>query len=378
MNDVADYPMRQKGTDVLANSSKRRAASTLFKTVKLEAIVTRHIVFSPEDNLHISVPSQFTLSPIDTGGGHGAAYGASQQAGHGGSFGGFQSYALDIDRDCASNPIELHGVPVAPREEILYLISGLTRSYVFPENVCAAWSALQGGALMPTQGAVARSDLKPHFSPAYADEAPGKGVPVYRRKKRLGFFSCEELIDRYHAISDPALRVSILSACRLVDRAKLLATVEPSAAYNFLVTAMETMMNYEIRNVEIARCDTCGQRKYHIMSRFKKFVGQYSHGMKKQAVYDIYLIRTTIAHQGGLLSLSMPCQGDYESAELKRRRLSEQRRLTSLLRMVVSCLASFLFAHTREDVAAKASLDAVLARPPLPVPDRVAQACACG
>jgi hypothetical protein len=65
-------------------------------------------------------------------------------------------------------------------------------------------------------------------------------------------------------------------------------------------TAIETMMNYEYRDVKPEHCDSCGQLKYKVSERFRNFLLKYigTSDANKKTFNQLYSLRSKVIHTG--------------------------------------------------------------------------------
>lgn len=102
---------------------------------------------------------------------------------------------------------------------------------------------------------------------------------------------------------DEEVRVTVNSAAALICNGVDLRSNMKSLSFISFVSSIETMVNYEFRNVPIENCKECGQPRYKVVRKFKDYLAKYASDSPttKKEVDKIYSLRSTIAHTGLLL-----------------------------------------------------------------------------
>lgn len=111
-----------------------------------------------------------------------------------------------------------------------------------------------------------------------------------------------EAILNFFALDEEARQV-VNSAASLVCNGVELRVKMKSISFISFVSSIETMVNFEFKDVPVENCKECGQPRYRVVKKFKDYLAKYasdSAAAKKQ-VDKIYSLRSTIAHTGLLL-----------------------------------------------------------------------------
>jgi len=115
--------------------------------------------------------------------------------------------------------------------------------------------------------------------------------------------SCiDVLLTKYIRLNDEAKK-AFDSSCILFCNAIDIWTQMASLSFAAFVSSLETLINYEHRNVTEKRCSECGQPQYQVRQKFLSFLhdfGSPEPTFKKYAD-EIYQYRSKILHSGKLL-----------------------------------------------------------------------------
>ena len=132
------------------------------------------------------------------------------------------------------------------------------------------------------------------------------------------------ILDCYYTLPDEAKRV-FLSSCSLFDQAIRLWSEHPSLSFAAFVSALETLITYEHRNVGIEKCETCGQEIFKVGEKFRDFFSAYGSPSPEFKSYanKIYKYRSKILHRGKLFlgeiePRNIGSVGDMKDVELRR------------------------------------------------------------
>lgn len=109
-------------------------------------------------------------------------------------------------------------------------------------------------------------------------------------------------IHNFFALDDEA-RETVNSATSLICNGVELRTKMKSISFISFVSSIETMVNYEFKDIPVENCKECGQPRYRVVKKFKDFLAKYASNdaSAKKEVEKIYGLRSTIAHTGLLL-----------------------------------------------------------------------------
>ena len=96
--------------------------------------------------------------------------------------------------------------------------------------------------------------------------------------------------------SKDVLNTAISYAVSAIELKQIKKTMSVVAAF----TAVETMVNFEFRNQEAEKCNTCGQLQFKVAKKYRdyllKYLGDSAHNKKKFNAY--YSLRSKIVHTG--------------------------------------------------------------------------------
>jgi hypothetical protein len=133
------------------------------------------------------------------------------------------------------------------------------------------------------------------------------GNEYYKDEAFLGedFTLCEStahLLNKYFAL-DEKKKEAFLSACVLFTQSSLTWKISHSLAYVGFVSSIESLIEYDYRNVKIETC-SCGQKKFNVSQKFREFMQRYGEESIEYEKYvnKLYKRRSAIGHKGKLLS----------------------------------------------------------------------------
>lgn len=110
-----------------------------------------------------------------------------------------------------------------------------------------------------------------------------------------------EMLDKYQLLEqDP--KDSFLSACTLFSHGLRLWSEHPSLSFTSMVSALETLIHHDNKNIKNEICKECGQERYRVVKKFRDFFLNYGSPtpeFKKYAI-KIYKHRSKILHRGEL------------------------------------------------------------------------------
>ncbi len=113
----------------------------------------------------------------------------------------------------------------------------------------------------------------------------------------------DSILETYYALSKDIL-LAFRKACYLFYCGVELRSTNPSLSFASFVSAIETLMAFEAKSPDI--CKDCGQPKYRLRARFRKFIFTFGYGGKESAgakkfINKLYDHRSKILHTGQLL-----------------------------------------------------------------------------
>lgn len=113
-----------------------------------------------------------------------------------------------------------------------------------------------------------------------------------------------ELFDLYFNCTDEIKKDCYLNACTVLSKSFDLQTIDWSASYIFMVSALEALIEIENKDFKVENCKSCGQPKYKVSRKFKDFIDKYGYEVDNKTKNEFYKIRSGIAHSGQLLGMS--------------------------------------------------------------------------
>ena len=108
-------------------------------------------------------------------------------------------------------------------------------------------------------------------------------------------------LDTYYGL-DKDSRKSVFAAMTLISNGINLGIRYQSLGFISYITAIETLVSLEYKNVKMEHCKTCGQPKYKVRKKFLDLLAKYvSNTEKSQLKFKkMYDLRSKIAHTGEL------------------------------------------------------------------------------
>ncbi len=110
-----------------------------------------------------------------------------------------------------------------------------------------------------------------------------------------------QLFEIYLTAPDSDLKGLYLNACDVLSKAIGLMDSEISVSFLLMITAIEALVHIEHLDGEGKNCTTCGQPMYAVRRKFRDLLDKYCFEVPKKKKDEIYTLRSTLAHQGGLL-----------------------------------------------------------------------------
>ena len=120
-------------------------------------------------------------------------------------------------------------------------------------------------------------------------------------------------LDTYYGL-DPVSRKSVLAAMTLISNGINLGVQYQSIGFISYISAIETLVNLEYKNVKVQHCKECGQPQYKVKKKFLDLLAKYVSSTKnsQSKFKKMYDLRSKIAHTGELFI------SDVEFTLLKR------------------------------------------------------------
>lgn len=109
-------------------------------------------------------------------------------------------------------------------------------------------------------------------------------------------------LHNYYAISDNVKQI-VEASSSLINNGVALRGSMNSLSYISFISSIETMVDFEFKNEEVKKCETCGTTQYRVMGKFRDFILKYvsTAPETKKQLNAIYNLRSKIAHTGELL-----------------------------------------------------------------------------
>lgn len=241
------------------------------------------------------------------------------------------------------------------KNEILYLLNALTNSYLFyygMHGVRQSWSIdlgedndmrySQEGYLCPDYERKP-DGIEPQINYEFIDPVLLQFMDdegTLARTVKLG-----DLLNTYYGSSDSDLKKQYLNACIVLTKSQDLFSIDHSASYMFMVSAIEALITIEYKDHVAETCDCCGQPKYKVSKKFKDFIDKYGYQVSNKVKNEFYSMRSSISHFGKLLVSSYQSTMFIESQEDFERRhkqTMERMRYESFRDLAKTCFRTFL------------------------------------
>ncbi len=157
-----------------------------------------------------------------------------------------------------------------------------------------------------------------------------------------------ELFEKFYANQNTDLSKKYINACMVLSKSFKLVDIDTSASYIFLVAALEALIDIEYADFKVENCPSCGQPKYKVSAKFKKFIDKYGYPVDSKTKNEFYGLRSKIAHSGQLLGMSYDYKWAIESQEdmdLKYKSSIDRVHYDSFNNLVKTCFKTFLYAN---------------------------------
>ena len=177
-----------------------------------------------------------------------------------------------------------------------------------PEEEINNWSSAWNLTLFYTPTLAEQLKITAFSPQRYEDVTFVRHFPYYQHDPNLDLDSKREItfpetiymdLDSYFA-QDTATREVIDTAISYSVSAIEFRSSKKNMSVVAAFTAVETMVNFEFRDVEPQQCGTCGQLQYKVMKKYRdyllKYLGDSPHNKKKFNSY--YSFRSRIVHTG--------------------------------------------------------------------------------
>lgn len=154
-----------------------------------------------------------------------------------------------------------------------------------------------------------------------------------------------DLLHTYYDCGDSDLKEQYLNACIVLTKAQDLFSIDHSASYMFMVTAIEALITIDYKDHIAETCDCCGQPKYKVSKKFKDFIDKYGYQVSNKIKNEFYSMRSSISHFGKLFVSSYQSTMFIESQEDFDRRHTqtmERMKYESFRDLVKTCFRTFL------------------------------------
>lgn len=165
-----------------------------------------------------------------------------------------------------------------------------------------------------------------------------------------------DLFELYFSSTDDIFKKKYLNACIVFEKSLRLLEIDQSAAYIFLVSTIEALIEIEYENVSVGNCKECGQPQYKVRRKFHDFLEKYCIDIDKKTKDIFCNIRNGIAHSGQLLGASYNQKWIIENQEdfdLKYKTVTDRMYYESLKSLVQTCLRTFLYQNLRSTTGAE-------------------------
>ena len=165
-----------------------------------------------------------------------------------------------------------------------------------------------------------------------------------------------DLFELYFSSTDDIFKKKYLNACIVFEKSLRLLEIDQSAAYIFLVSTIEALIEIEYENVNVGTCGECGQPQYKVRRKFHDFLEKYCIDIDKKTKDTFYSIRNGIAHSGQLLGASYNQKWIIENQEdfdKKHKAVTGRMYYESLKSLVQTCLRTFLYQNLRSTTDAE-------------------------
>ena len=108
-------------------------------------------------------------------------------------------------------------------------------------------------------------------------------------------------LDTYYGL-DANSRKSVFAAMTLISNGINLGIQYQSLGFISYITSIETLVNFEYKNLKVEYCKECGQPQYKVRKKFLDLLAKYvSSSEKSQSKFKkMYDLRSKIAHTGEL------------------------------------------------------------------------------
>lgn len=109
-------------------------------------------------------------------------------------------------------------------------------------------------------------------------------------------------IHKYYTVVGEEYEAVISAIAQIVNGIDLRDRMKSLSFLSF-VSSIETMVNFENKNVQVDSCKSCGQPMFKVMSKFREYIFKYGidNDKLKKEVDKIYSLRSKMVHAGLLL-----------------------------------------------------------------------------
>lgn len=244
---------------------------------------------------------------------------------------------------------------IKTKNEILYLLNALSNSYLFyygQHGARQSWSIgldddyslrySQEGYFSPDYERYPK-EIKPQDNYEYSD-------PVLLHfqddgSNLINKVTLNDLLKVYYSSKPSNLKEEYLNACIVLTKAQDLFSVDQSAAYIFMVSAIEALITIEYKDHETVNCKCCGQPMHKVSKKFKDFIDKYGYQVSNKVKNEFYEMRSSISHFGNLLSSSYAYKMFIESQEdfdQRHKGTIERMQFETFRNLAKTCFRTFL------------------------------------
>ena len=154
-----------------------------------------------------------------------------------------------------------------------------------------------------------------------------------------------QLLNIFFTMNDIELQQKYLDCCSILSKAQKLSGVDQAAAYVFLISAIEALIQIEYKDEKIIHCESCGQPMYKVNQKFLNFLDKYCYDIPKKEKDALYRLRSGIVHTGKLMAsdgINKMFIENQEDLDLDYQFFNERFQFSKMLSVTKTCFRSFL------------------------------------
>lgn len=241
------------------------------------------------------------------------------------------------------------------KNEILYLLNALTDTYLFYYGMNGTRQSWTIG--LEEEHSV-RYSQEGYLCPDY-NRHPDSIVPqpnyelldpalLYLRNTEgelAKTVKLNELLRTYYDSEDLELKEQYLCACIVLTKAQDFLSIDHSASFIFMVSAIEALISIEYKDHVVENCACCGQPKYKVSKKFKDFVDKYGYEVSNKVKNEFYSMRSSISHFGKMFVSSYQPSMFIESQkgfDRRHKEMMERLKFESFSNLAKTCFRTFL------------------------------------